>query len=134
MPMDYEQVVAVITRLVNGGPIDALPKKHSDQIVLLALASARLAPGRVLREDEVNDRLHAWLASFAAPGGMDHVSFRRQMVDERFLLRDAAGSAYRVNVVKLHGELAERARSVDPGAVLTAVRAEREQRKRARVH
>lgn len=132
MPLDEEQVLAVIARLVNAGPLDALPKKRGDQTVLLALATACFDPARVYREDDVNERLRAWLASFASPITMDHVSFRRQMVDDRFLLRDAAGAAYRVNVEKLKGEIAESARSIDPGAVLQAVRLQREERKRAR--
>jgi hypothetical protein len=132
MPLDYEQALAVITRLVSAGPLDALPKRRSDQAALLALASATFDVARVYREDEVNERLSAWLATFTSPINMDHVSFRRQMVDERFLLRDAAGSAYRVNVEKLNQQISKSARSIDPGAVLAAVRSQREERKRAR--
>jgi len=131
-PLDYQQVLAVVTRLVNGGPLEALPKKRSDQTVLLALASAGFASARVYREDEVNDRLRAWLASFASPQGLDHVTFRRQLVDERFLLRNATGAAYRINFVKLEREITESARSIDPGAVLVAVQTRRDERKRAR--
>jgi hypothetical protein len=132
MPLDYQHVLAVVTRLVNGGPLEALPKKRSDQTVLLALASAGFASARFYREDDVNDRLRTWLASFASPQGLDHVTFRRQLVDERFLLRDAAGTAYRINFVKLEREIAESARAIDPGAVLVAVRTRRDERKRAR--
>jgi hypothetical protein len=132
MSLDYEQVLAVVKRLVNAGPLALLPKKRSDQTVLLALASAQFEPSRVYREDEVNDRLQAWLARFTSPITMDHVSFRRQLVDDRFLLRDAAGTAYRVNVVKLNREIGAAARSIDPGDVMTTVRLERQERKRAR--
>ena len=132
MLLDYEQVMGVVTRLVNAGPLEALPKKRSDQAVLLALASTRFKSGRVYRETDVNDALQAWLETFSSPLTLDHVSFRRQMVDDRFLLRDAAGTAYRVNIAKLDLHLTESARSIDPGAVLAAARLQREERKRAR--
>jgi hypothetical protein len=132
MSLDYEQVLEAITRLVNAGPLGALPKKRSDREVLLALAKAGFASARVYREDEVNEYLQTWPATFASSTSVDHVSFRRQLVDDRFLLRDAAGSAYRVNVAKLDAQIAESARSIDPGAVLVAVRLQREERKRSR--
>lgn len=132
MALSYEQVFGVVKRLVNAGPLALLPKKRSDQTVLLALACARFDSARVYREDDVNDTLQAWLERFTSPITMDHVSFRRQLVDEYFLLRDAAGTAYRVNAPKLNREIAEAARSIDPGAVMAAVRVEREERKRAR--
>ena len=111
MSLDYEQVLAVIRRLVNAGPLAALPKKRSDHAVLLALAGSLFEPGRVYREDDVNDRLQEWLAAFTSPISMDHVSFRRELVDDQFLLRDAAGTAYRVNVVKLDAQISAAARS-----------------------
>lgn len=132
MALNYEQTLAVVKRLVNAGPLASLPKKRGDQTVLLALACAQFEAARVYREDDVNETLQAWLARFTSPITMDHVSFRRQLVDEYFLLRDAAGAAYRVNGPKLERELAEAARSIDPGAVMAAVRQEREERKRAR--
>ncbi len=132
MPLEYEQVLDVVKRLVNAGPLGLLPKKRTDQAVLLALACARFELARVYREDEVNERLHAWLETFTSPITMDHVSFRRQLVDEQFLLRDTAGAAYRVNVAKLDEEIDATARSIDPGTVLAAVRLQREERKRAR--
>lgn len=132
MPLDYEQVFAVIRRLVNAGPLPSLPKKKGDHTVLLSLACALFEPGRVYREDDVNDRLQEWLARFTSPITMDHVSFRRELVDDQFLLRDAAGTAYRVNVVKLDAQISAAARAIDPGAVMTEVRIRREERKRAR--
>ena len=133
MSLDYEQVLAVVKRLVNAGPLALLPKKRGDQAVLLALACAQFEASRVYREDEVNERLQGWLETFTSPISMDHVSFRRQLVDDQFLLRDAAGAAYRVNVVKLQREISDAARAIDPGEVMTAVRLQREERKRTRV-
>lgn len=132
MALSYEEVLSVVKRLMNAGPLALLPKKRGDQTVLLALACARFDSARVYREDDVNDTLQAWLEGFTSPITMDHVSFRRQLVDEHFLLRDAAGTAYRVNGPKLDREIVEAARSIDPGAVMATVRMEREERKRAR--
>ena len=132
MALNHEQVLSVVKRLVNAGPLALLPKKRSDQTVLFALACAQFESARVYREDEVNEKLQAWLERFTSPITMDHVSFRREMVDDYFLLRDAAGAAYRVNGPRLDREIAVAARAIDPGAVMVAVRQEREERKRAR--
>ncbi len=113
MALSYEEVLSVVKRLMNAGPLALLPKKRGDQTVLLALACARFDSARVYREDDVNDTLQAWLEGFTSPITMDHVSFRRQLVDEYFLLRDAAGTAYRVNGPKLDREIVEaRVRSI----------------------
>jgi hypothetical protein len=132
MSLDYEAVLGVVKRLVSAGALAALPKKRGDQTVLLALACAQFDAARVYREDEVNEKLQAWLERFTSPITMDHVSFRRQLVDEYFLLRDAAGAAYRANGPKLDREIAVAARAIDPGPVMTAVRQARQERKRAR--
>ena len=132
MALNHEQVLGVVKRLVNAGPLGLLPKKRNDQMVLLALACAQFERARVYREDDVNEKLQAWLERFTSPITMDHVSFRRQLVDEYFLLRDAAGAAYRVNGPKLDREIVVAARAIDPGTVMAAVRQEREERKRAR--
>jgi hypothetical protein len=131
MLLDLKTVLDAVTRIVGGGAIDALPRRRSHQLVLLALAAARFDAGRAYREDEVNQRLMAWLEPFTT-GALDHVSVRRELVDRQFLLRDAAGNAYRLNTAKLDASIKPAARSIDPGAVLVAVQLQRDVRKRAR--
>ena len=63
---------------------------------------------------------------------VDHVSLRRRLVDQRYLLRNPAGAAYRVNREKTAERLSPAAQSIDPGVVLASVESERARRKRAR--
>ena len=132
-PMLTERdVVGALGRMLKAGPIDAFPKRRADLIVLLSLVSARFEAGRAYREDDVNDRLIEWLEPFVLREAIDHVTLRRVLVDEQFLLRNATGTAYRLNAPKLDATIDTAARWVDPGAVLAAQRRQREERKRAR--
>ena len=76
----------------------------------------------------MNDILTTWLATFSAPYGIDHVTLRRMLVDARLLTRTTSGSTYSVNGAKAD-EIAAVAQLV-PSAVLEAVQAERQRRKR----
>lgn len=127
-----KEVVGALGRMLKPGPIDSFPKRRADLIVLLALASARFDAGRAYREDDVNDSLIEWLEPFVLPNAIDHVTLRRVLVDEQFLLRNATGTAYRLNVPKLDETIEAAARSVDPRAVLAEQRQQREERKRMR--
>jgi hypothetical protein len=97
---------------------------EADRALVLALASCALEPGLVLREDDVNRRLIAWLGDIGTMLRTDHVELRRWLVDTGLVARDAWGSAY----VRAQAEL-ERARavlgSVDAAALFAAVRAVR---------
>ncbi len=127
-----KHVVGALSRMLKSGPIDAFPKRRPDLIVLLALASTRFGTGRAYREDDVNDLLVEWLEPFVLRDAIDHVTLRRVLVDEQFLLRNATGTAYRLNAPKLDATIDAAARSVDPTGVLAAQRQQREERKRAR--
>ena len=48
-------------------------------------------------EKEVNERLKSWL-SRCQSFNIDHVSLRRRLVEEGYLVRNADGSCYRVSV------------------------------------
>ncbi len=132
MPLNDDEVIAVIRRLVKAGPMDALPRKQADLAVLLALASSCFTPGRVYREAEINTQLEDWLARFATAQATDHVTFRRLLVDEQILIRDPGGAAYRVSFSRGAAYITDTARHIDPGAVLEDERKQREARKRAR--
>ena len=66
----------------------------ADRALVLALAAAAIAPGRVHREAEVNDILERWLAGPGAMLRTDHVELRRWLVDAGFVSRDGFGRAY----------------------------------------
>ena len=125
-------MTAALTRMLNAGPLDHLPKRRGDLNVLIALASARFQPRQTYREDEVNAELAAWLVTFTVPGALDHVSLRRLAVDHRFLLRNPAGTAYRVNAALVAEQIAADAQAIDPAEVLASLQTERDRRKRER--
>jgi hypothetical protein len=114
-----------LKRLLANGPLTGLPTRRGDIELLLELAAARFAPGRAYSEKEVNEVLKAWLATFCAPHGIDHVSMRRHLADAGLLVRDRSGAEYRLNARRL-GE----APDLQPAEVLAAMREERAARKR----
>jgi hypothetical protein len=117
-----------LKRMLSNGPLAAVPKRPSDQQLLVAMAAAQLEPGQDYSEGEVNEKLLAWIETFCEPHGLDHVTLRRMLVDSRLISRTKSGSAYRLNAERL-AEI-EAVASVDPGEVLEEIRVERESRKR----
>ena len=117
-----------LKRMLSNGPLAAIPKRPSDQHLLVALAAAQFQPGKVYSEKEVNERLLAWLETFCEPDGLDHVTLRRMLVDSRLLVRTRSGSTYELS----HQRLAEvqTVGEIDPRAVLEEIRGDRESRKR----
>jgi hypothetical protein len=136
--MDYRRTSAeseeparrALRRLLANGPLAGVPRKPSDQRLLAALAASRFDPGREYREREVNEVLDAWLRSFCEPGGVDHVTLRRLLVDSRLMSRTSSGSSYRIGGAGLAE--AEAIRAVDPAGVLAEVADERARRRRVR--
>ena len=129
---DERAARSALGRLLSKGPLDRWPKRRGDLEMLLALACTEFERRRAYREDDVNERLRAWLARFTAPGTLDHVTFRRLMIDVRLLLRDTSGSAYRLNPAKLASMPVGAVPHLDPGAVMVELNEERERRKRDR--
>ena len=117
-----------LKRMLSNGPLAAVPKRPSDQQLLVAMAAAQLEPGQDYSEGEVNEKLLVWIETFCEPHGLDHVTLRRMLVDSRLISRTKSGSAYRLNAERL-AEI-EAVASVDPGEVLEEIRVERESRKR----
>lgn len=124
--MTADKATVALKRMLANGPLTGLPVRQSDLELLLALAAPRFEKGREYREREVNDVLRDWLSTFSAPHGIDHVTFRRCMVDARILHRDPAGSTYRVDPAKIDPGHA----GVDLAQLLADVKDERAERKR----
>ena len=122
-----DEAQRALKRMLANGPLTAIPKRPQDQDLLALIAAARFEPGMTYREGEVNDVLKAWLATFSAPYGIDHVTLRRMVCDARLLIRTTSGSTYGVNDAKAD-EIAAVARFV-PAEMLDAVRTERQRRK-----
>jgi hypothetical protein len=117
-----------LKRLLANGPLTAVPKRPSGQRLLMELAAARFEPGRDYSEGEVNETLKAWIDTFCEPYGIDHVTFRRMLVDARMLARTKSGSTYQVMPEAIPREAA----GIAPAAMLAEIRSERESRKRER--
>ena len=71
-----------------------LPKKQLDRHILLISSILKLEPGRQYSEKEINEELQIWIIRFGRSFGLDHVTLRRYLVDEKYLARDSAGGTY----------------------------------------
>ena len=120
------EVRATLRRLLANGPLTVLPRRAHDLEVFLTLAAARFEPQRAYSEAQVNDLLQAWLEPFCSRFSVDHVTVRRCLVDARLLLRDRAGSTY-----KLAADPLSVAIGVEPATIMVEVQRERKARKRA---
>ena len=125
------EVHAALKRMLSNGPMTHLPVRDTDLEMILALAASRFVPDRSYSEGEVNETLAAWLETFSLPSGVDHVTVRRCLVDGRYLVRDKAGSAYRLSS-RVTQVIERSVADIDPARILAEVRDERETRKRAR--
>jgi hypothetical protein len=121
-----EEGQRALKRMLGNGPLTAMPKRPSDQQLIATLAAAQFDRGREYRESEVNRILEDWLATFCEPYGIDHVTLRRLLVDSRLLSRTTSGGSYRVSSETIADA------NPDPAAILAAIRAERESRRRQR--
>ena len=126
-----DDVHAALKRMLSNGPLTHLPGRDTDLEMILALAASRLEPDRAYSEGEINEVLASWLETFSSPSGVDHVTVRRCLVDGRYLVRDKAGSAYRLSP-KVTQVIERSSAEIDPARILAEVRDERETRKRAR--
>ena len=123
-----EETYRSLKRMLSNGPLAGVPKRPSDQELLLALAAARFDPAKIYTEAEINEILKGWLGTFCDPAGIDHVTLRRMLVDSRRIERTRSGSTYRVNpdqpAIRVEGE------PLDPAHVLAEIATERAARKR----
>ena len=83
-----------LTALCLSGVTHNLPKKQRDRHILFRSVTHTLDPARQYSEPELNAALGRWLLQVGI--GVDHVTLRRHLVDERYLVRDRQGSIYEV--------------------------------------
>jgi hypothetical protein len=76
-----------------------LPKKPLDRHIVLISAILDLESARRYSEAEINVQLQKWVLSFGRRYGIDHVTLRRYLIDERYLVRDSAGDAYELGAL-----------------------------------
>ncbi len=73
-----------------------LPKKPLDRQIILISTILGLEPSRTYSEKELNAELQKWVLLFGQRYSVDHVTLRRYLIDERYLVRDNAGNAYQL--------------------------------------
>ena len=109
---------------------NGLPRKTLDRHILLVSAVQGLAADREYSEPELNDILKVWSSNFGDGVCLDHVTLRRLLVDEKYLVRDNAGKAYRVKKEGLPFAIDPAIWPMDLAAIITDARKEQEERKR----
>jgi hypothetical protein len=117
--------------LRRGAP--GLPQSAADRAVLFKSVLLGMKGDGPRSEREMNAVLLAWLAEVAPAIESDHVSLRRAMVDEGWLVRDALGREYRAGdgrgaAAGFEASIDE----VDPREVVRRAAEEAARRKRAR--
>lgn len=133
MPKTPEEPISVneFRRLLeNISRGKGFPRKRRQQHVLLKSVVLLLEPGQDYSERQINDTLQKWLDTVGKSIEIDHVSLRRRLVDEGYLIRDRDGRRYRADEANM-GSLFEPAiNAIYPVAVIEGAEQRRAMRKR----
>jgi hypothetical protein len=117
---EFERRLAV---LCASGVGPGLPRRRRDMHILLRSAAMCFALDRRYPERAVGDVLRQWLEAAGPRVELDHVTLRRTLVDEGYLVRDAAGTAYEIERRGRGGFVFETAvDGLDPERILRAAR------------
>jgi hypothetical protein len=108
-----------------------LPRKRQPFHILLISMVLQLDPLSTFSEAEINAELQRWILAFGTGFGLEHAELRRFLVDEGYLVRDKAGSEYRVDPDGGPFSYDPGLRGIDLEALVGKARQEREARKRA---
>lgn len=106
-----------------------LPKKRTDRHILFISSILKLEPERQYSESELNDELREWTVRFGANFGLDHVTLRRFLIDERYIKRDPAGISYEVETTDLPFTFDRSIKKLDLEELISEAEREREVRK-----
>jgi hypothetical protein len=106
-----------------------LPKKALDLNILLLSSVLGLEVGREYSEGELNAELQRWILEFGRNFGIDHVTLRRYLIDEKYLRRDPAGKAYQRDPAGPRFSYDPAVRALDPHLLVAEARQERVKRK-----
>lgn len=106
-----------------------LPRKPVDYHILLISSILGLQPGKEYRESDLNDELQRWVLGLGSNFRLDHVTLRRYLIDARYILRDPAGTAYRLQTTDHLYSYDPEILSIDLPALIGKARNDREKRK-----
>jgi hypothetical protein len=107
-----------------------LPRKERDKHVLYKSILLTIEPDRDYPEKELNEALKKWLHEVGKAIEIDHVTLRRHLIDEGYLSRDQAGTAYRVQTEHMADLFEPETNSIDPAAVIAMAEEIRDQKRR----
>jgi hypothetical protein len=106
-----------------------LPKKRLDRHILFISSILKLEPERLYSESELNDELRKWTIHFGTNFGLDHVTLRRFLIDERYINRDSAGMTYELETADLPFTFDPSIEKLDLEELINEAKREREERK-----
>ncbi len=95
-PVSAEEYVTRLKAICLRAAGSGFPRKQRDRHILFRSIVADLDEGATYSEPKLNAVLKKWIADVGESLGTDHVHLRRHLVDEGYLVRDAAGRAYSV--------------------------------------
>ncbi len=106
-----------------------LPKKHLDRHILLISSILKIETGRRYSEKEINEELQIWIIHFGRSFGLDHVTLRRCLIDEKYLRRDPTGGTYELAADGLPYTFDESIRELDLEKLVSEAKQAREVKK-----
>jgi hypothetical protein len=123
----HTQFTGRFVSLILGGR--DFPKKHLDRHILFISSILKLDAKRQYSESELNEALRKWTSPFGDNFGLDHVTLRRFLIDERYIKRDAAGTSYELETEGLPYTFDRSIESLDLEELINEARVERERKK-----
>jgi hypothetical protein len=88
---EHDHDASALRRLTDSsGLIIAYPAAVSDRLVVLRALAARIAPGQIYTEHEINELIQRNVH----PDAVDHVTLRRDLIDYQFIQRTDRGTRY----------------------------------------
>lgn len=107
-----------------------LPRKRRDQHILAKSIVLMLNPEATYTEVELNSHLMDWLDRVGRAIQIDHVTLRRYLVDEGYVMRDPAGESYRVQRQARSNLFDSAIDEIDPIVAIDEAINQRDERKR----
>lgn len=97
LPIDFEQVVEILTRLSSKNGLTLARLSRQELAPILLYISAALKPGERHSERDATARLDQWKTQYAPMLRSDVVELRRTLIDGHYWMRDPDGRAYELD-------------------------------------
>ncbi|MEA4910081.1 MAG: DUF2087 domain-containing protein [Anaerolineaceae bacterium] len=121
-----------LSSLCSRGALGGIPRDEIDQHILMKSAVLMIGEPGPYNEQEINERLQAWITQVCPIQRFDRVTLRRWLVDSGYLERSRDGSGYQRTQPGPRPQFFDPAiDQVDVPAVVQAAREEVARRKQA---